>query len=306
MAKGGGASRPRFRLLPVVLLTAAILLLPTAVYAWGRSSSSFAVRHVAATGTEVVPARRVTRLLRHDYLGRNLFTVTTADVLRSLSSQPYVASVAVDRDFPDTLRVHVTEYEPALYAYSGGHWYVIGTSGRVICEQAEPAAEKDGQKDGQKEGGASLETTGTAVLPSTETTAVAGGTAPLGDKQARELELLVAGPPGADLTLPRMAVPAGLRAGATTRDEGVLAALSVLAGLPATMPSQVAVAAADGPQLTLRFTDGPLVVWGDSSRALAKTLALEAVLGEYRQAGKTCTFLDVSVPDRVLARPVLK
>ncbi len=302
MAKGGGASRPRFRLLPVVLLTAAILLLPTAVYAWGRSSSSFAVRHVAATGSEVVPARRVTRLLRHDYLGRNLFTVTTEDVQRSLSSQPYVASVAVDRDFPDTLRVRVTEYEPALYAYSGGNWYVVGTSGRVICGQAEPAA----ATDERKEGGASLETSRTAVLPSTETTAVAGGTAPLGDKQARELARLVAGPPGADLKLPRMAVPAGLRPGETTRDEGVLAALSVLAGLPATMPSQVAVAAADGPQLTLRFTDGPLVVWGDSSRALAKTLALEAVLGEYRQAGKTCTFLDVSVPDRVLARPVLK
>ena len=55
MAKGGGANRPRFRLLPTVLLAAAILLLPTAVYAWGRSSGSFTVNHVSATGTEVVP-----------------------------------------------------------------------------------------------------------------------------------------------------------------------------------------------------------------------------------------------------------
>jgi cell division septal protein FtsQ len=302
MAKGGGASRPRFRLLPVVVLTAAILLLPTAVYAWGRSSSSFAVRHVAATGTEVVPARRVTRLLRHDYLGRNLFTVTAKDVQRSLSSQPYVASVAVDRDFPDTLRVRITEYEPALYASSGGRWFVIGTSGRVICEQPEDVA----AKDGPQKAGASVEASGTAVLPSTETTAVAGGTAPLDDKQSRDLARLVAGPPGADLPLPRMAVPEGLRPGETTRDEGVRAALSLLAGLPPSMPAQIAVVAADGPQLTLRFADGPLVAWGDSSRALAKTLALEAVLGEYEQAGKTCIFLDVSVPDRVLGRPVLK
>ena len=302
MAKGGGASRPRFRLLPVVLLTAAILLVPTAVYAWGRSSGSFTVRHVAATGTEVVPARRVTRLLRHDYLGSNLFSVTAKDVARSLASQPYVASVAVDRDFPDTLRVRITEYEPALYAYAGGRWYVIGTGGRVICEQPETGKERKGSRSG----GLSVETSVTAPLPSTETTVVAGGTAPLGDRQARELARLVAGPADAKLSLPRMAVAAGLRPGETTRDGGVRAALALLAGLPAGMRPRIAVVAADGPQLTLRFVDGPLVAWGDSSRALAKTLALEAVLGEYGRAGKTCTYMDVSVPDRVLARPVLK
>ena len=147
MAEGGGASRPRFRLLPTVALTVAILLLPTAVYAWGRSSTSFDIRRVSATGTEVVPARKVTRLLRRDYLGRNLFTVTAKDVKRSLASQPFVAAVAVDRDFPDTLRVRITEYVPALYAYAGGRWYVVGADARVICEQEAPTGQKKDDED---------------------------------------------------------------------------------------------------------------------------------------------------------------
>ena len=81
------------------------------------------------------------------------------------------------------------------------------------------------------------------------------------------------------------------------------AALALLGGLPASLPDKVAVVEADGPRLTLRFTHGPLVVWGDSSRALAKTLALRAVLARYEEAGKTCVYMDVSVPDRVLAAP---
>ncbi|MCX6373141.1 MAG: hypothetical protein NTX16_08670 [Actinobacteria bacterium] len=64
MAKGGGASRPRFRLLPTVLLTAVILALPTAVYGWGRSSSSFAIHKIEVGGTQLVTERSVLRLLR--------------------------------------------------------------------------------------------------------------------------------------------------------------------------------------------------------------------------------------------------
>jgi len=46
MTRKGGANRPRFRLLPTVLLTVAILGLPTAVYAWGRTSSSFVIHSI--------------------------------------------------------------------------------------------------------------------------------------------------------------------------------------------------------------------------------------------------------------------
>lgn len=306
MAKGGGANRPRFRLLPTVLLAAAILLLPTAVYAWGRSSSSFTVSHVSVTGTEVVPVRKATRMLRRDYLGRNLFTVTAKDVTASLEPLSYVAAVSVDRDFPDTLRVTVSEYEPALFAYAGKRWYVVGTEDYVICEQEAPPKEKKGadEADGDAPAEEASATAGAAAA-SLETTTVPGAPALTG-KQVRLLDTLSAGPRGAELDLPCMAVTGGLRPGTTTGDRGVRAALAVLAGLPASMPAKIAVVEADGSQLTLRFAHGPLVVWGDATRAVAKTLALRAVLTRYEEAGKTCVYMDVSVPDRVLARPVLK
>ena len=62
----------------------------------------------------------------------------------------------------------------------------------------------------------------------------------------------------------------------------------------------------DGGQLTLRFAGGPVAAWGDASRTLAKTVALRTVLAEYAETGKTCTQLDVSIPDRTLAKPVLQ
>jgi hypothetical protein len=56
----------------------------------------------------------------------------------------------------------------------------------------------------------------------------------------------------------------------------------------------------------LRFDGGPVATWGDAERTLAKTVALRTVLAEYEEAHKTCTQIDVSLPDRTLARPVLQ
>jgi len=301
MSKGGGASRPRFRLLPTVLLTAAILLLPTAVYAWGRTADSFTVRRVEVSGTDVVPRRQVLRLLRHDYLGRNLFTVTTAGVRRTLKPLAYVAGVQVDRAFPHDLRVRIVEYQPALFAYAGGTWFVVAADGRVICAQAVTKQKKGG--------GDQLTTAADAGPAAAETTvsAQAGDGTALSAKELHVVEVLQAGPHGATLDLPRMAVSGSLKPGSTVAEPGVRNALAVIAGLPTSLRADVAVAEASGDaQLTLRFAGGPLVMWGDASRSQAKTLALRAVLSRYQQAGKTCTFADVSVPDRVLARPVLK
>ncbi|MFA4966537.1 MAG: FtsQ-type POTRA domain-containing protein, partial [Thermoleophilia bacterium] len=174
MPTRGGARRLRLRVLPTVLLTVAILGLPGGVYAWGRSSSSFAIRQVDATGTRITPPRRVARLLRHEFLGRNLFTVTESDVRRALAPLRYVASVSVDRDFPDALRVTVVEHRPAAYALAGGRWYVVADDGFVVRELVPPAA---------------------------------------GGRPGAEGADLAAGPPGGDLPLPRFAVPAPVAIG---------------------------------------------------------------------------------------------
>ena len=305
MAKGGGASRPRFRLLPTVLLTVAILVLPTAVYAWGRSSSSFAINTVVLTGTRLVPERRALRVLRKDYLGRNLFTVTRHDVRESLEDLLYISDARIDRDFPDTLRVSVTEHEPAVYAWDGKRWYVVAVDGHVICEQSQASAGKQGgTADAASPSPSATAPESTATTPTAGS--VSGLPAPSG-KAAQLLERLQAGPPDATPTLPRLAVKGPIKPGKTLSDRALREALPVVAGLPRALRTRLAVVevSAEG-QITLHFAAGPVVVWGRGELALAKTLALGAVLDRYATAAQECTFVDVSTPDRVLARPVLK
>jgi len=330
VTRKGGANRPRFRLLPTVLLTVAILGLPTAVYAWGRTSSSFVIHSIEVTGARQVPQRRVERLLRRDYLGHNLFTVTTGDVRATLASLRYVASASVDRNFPDTLRVTVTEHHPAAYLLAAGSWYVLADDGHVICA-VEPLA-----KSGKAAAGAAAPGA-TSPAPSTDASSALGPSTPpqpaaasglpdvasgLPDDAAaqataaslpttpaatRRLAALLAGPPGSPPRLPRLTTTARVRAGATLGDPGVTAALRLIAALPHELRGELAVVETSPQgQTTLRFVNGLVAVWGDGDRLPAKTLALRAVLDRYGSAGKTCTFIDVSIPDRVLARPVLK
>lgn len=308
MTRARGASRPRFRLLPTVLLTLVILAVPTAVYAWGRSSSSFDIATVHVSGTDLVPAGKMLRLLRRAYVGENLFTVTAGDVRATLEPLSFVAGVTVDRAFPDALEVGVTEYRPAAYALAGSRWYVLDETGYVVCTAAE-AAEQLGAA-GKTAAPAGTPEAGASATP--EAGAVAGdaGAAEAASKQAGEdgglTARLVAGPQAAPLPLPRIAVDGRVREGETLGDEPTAQKLAVVTALPNSYRRTLAAVETKEGQLTLRFDGGPVVSWGDAERTLAKTVALRTVLRRYEQAGQTCTMIDVSIPDRTLARPVLQ
>lgn len=308
MAKKGGASRRRFRVLPTVLLTAAILCLPTVVYAWGRTSSSFEITRVRVSGTELVKRKTVMRLLRSDYLGENLFTVTSDDVEATLSRQCYVEEARVDRDFPDTLRVRVVEHRPMLYVRGSNGWFIVADDAFVICPAGEAADTSYGgltadkgstpsSQDGQPSSGAS---------PSADDASDADAADDSATTATRSASLSQ-GPPHAKLPLPALALDARLQARQTLSQPGVGAALRVTALLPLRLRQDLEVieVTAQG-QVTLRFDGGLDVRWGDGQRSLAKALAMKAVLAEYDRAGRKADFLDVSVPDRVLARPILK
>jgi len=96
-----------------------------------------------------------------------------------------------------------------------------------------------------------------------------------------------------------------LKRGAAVDDDDVEAALLVLRALPAETASQVASvrAAADG--LRLRMRSAVTVDLGATTRLAAKATALAAVLSYYAEQKVAATYIDVSVPDRPLARPML-
>ena len=316
MTRARRASRPRFRLLPTVLLTLAILGVPTVVYAWGRSSSSFDIATVRVAGAHLVPGKRALRLLNHDYRGRNLFTVTGGDVRKTLRPLRFVSAVTIDRDFPDTLSVTIAEYAPAAYALAGGRWYVLDGSGYVICTAAGAVAQLSASK--KPAASATSGASATATTPSPSASAGATGETPAADATSSagpdtettqdsgsQVGRLVAGPAQAALSLPRIAVSGRVREGFALRDKATARMLRVITALPGSLRRKLTAVQDDGGQLTLRFADGPVTAWGDSSRTLAKTVALRTVLAAYADAGKTCTELDVSIPDRTLAKPVL-
>ena len=313
MTRARRASRPRFRLLPTVLLTLAILGVPTVVYAWGRSSSSFDIATVRVAGAHLVPDKRALRLLNHDYRGRNLFTVTGGDVRKTLEPLRFVSGATVDRDFPTTLSVTITEYAPAAYALAGDRWYVIDESGYVICTAADAVAQLSAAKKpaaGATSGASATPSPSASAgaageTPAPDATAVTGSTTAQAKDSGSQAGRLVAGPEQAPLSLPRIAVSGRVREGAVLGDKTTAEMLRVITALPGSLRRKLTSVQDDGGQLTLRFADGPVTTWGDSARTLAKTVALRTVLAAYADAGKTCTELDVSIPDRTLAKPVL-
>jgi hypothetical protein len=274
-----------------VLLTVAILALPTVVYAFGRSSSSFAVEHIAVGGTKLIPEKRVLRLLRREFRGRNLFTVTADDVRTTLASLCYVDRVAVDRDFPGTLRVTVEEYVPVAYVLAGEHWYVIDGESHVICEVE--------QTDG---GEAEPDTPATEDSP---TPSPDPSAAPASGDDSAAAARLASGPPAAALDLPRTTVAGRVRVGAAAADAGLADRLRVVEALPGSWRARLQTIRSSGGQMTLRFAGGPTALWGDADRSLAKGIALRLVLARYASEGERCAFIDLSAPDHVLARPVL-
>ncbi len=332
MASQRGQRRGHARLLSTVFLALAILVLPAAIYAWGRNSSAFAIEKIAVGGSSLVPKDRLERLLRRDYLKRNLFTVTNEDVGKTLETVPYVASVSVDRDFPTTLRVEVHEHVPIAYVLAANGWFVVADSGHVVAKVAgagevngtlaASAQEPSGDSESETDAGENALPLADAVsdddsspspspsVASSEEKSADAGSAGVADDGQQETDpdlvaALQAGPVDASLKLPRFAVAADLTPGGALEDASGRLMTGVAVGLSSALRDRLDVLVVEDGQVRLLFSDGLEVVWGSGERARAKLLALKAVLKRYSDAGTSCVFMDVSMPDRVLARPVL-
>ena len=98
------------------------------------------VDHIEVSGGSIVtPAEATTGAgLRS---GQPMISVETAAAERRLRRLPWVDTAAVERAFPNTIRIHLTErVAVAAAARPAGGWLLLDRGGRVLAEQAERAA----------------------------------------------------------------------------------------------------------------------------------------------------------------------
>ena len=99
----------------------------------------FRVRHIEVEGFDYYSAEEIITQAGVEE-GDNLLTLSRGKIAGNIMSHmPYVATVQVSRQLPDTVVIHVTEYE-ATYAVpdSKGDYYLI-TAGGKVTEKIEPA-----------------------------------------------------------------------------------------------------------------------------------------------------------------------
>lgn len=254
-------ARRRPRILLSLALTVLFVVVPAGVYAWGRTSSTFDVRHIQVVGAQRVSMKAALTLLEHRFVGRNLFTVNAADVARTLQPLVYLASAEVDRHFPSTLIVRVREYRPGVYALWDRRWYLISDDGHVL---AGLAAEK-----------------------------------------RAPAQALAHGPAHAKPRLPSVQAIGSLTVRTAVSQAPIVDALAVARSLPAAVRAQTQrfFTKADGLHVVLR--SGLEVIFGSADLLRAKALSLQAVLSYYSGRHLKPTYVDVSLPDRPLAKPKL-
>jgi hypothetical protein len=298
------------RRLPLALaLVGLVVLVPLVVYATGRRTSSFDVRRIVVHGQRPAHTRELRATLGKSFLGENLFGIDGGDVRRALSGFPYVAAVAVDRDFPQTLRVRVTEYLPAALLHTGDDWYVVSADGRVFAA-ATPSPSPS--PSGRAAAGASPGVTGTSAATATATpvspvaTSSPGTTpAPATSTAPGETAGLPPGVPAALRRLPVITTDATVTLGEDVPDQRVRDALAVLAALPRRLRDQASTAHASTSSAGITLRSGLQLEFGSAEGLAAKMAALTAILDRYRSHHVTPTYVDVSTPQLSLARPLL-
>ena len=123
----------------VLVAVAAILVFTGATWTTTRSAL-LDVDHIAVSGGSIVtPAEAMAGAgLRS---GQPMVSVDTAAAERRLRRLPWVDTAVVDRAFPNTVRIHLTErVAVAAAARPAGGWVLLDRGGRVLAEQSDRTA----------------------------------------------------------------------------------------------------------------------------------------------------------------------
>lgn len=90
---------------------------------------------------EPVFDRNAVRSIMGDFAGKNVFSISTQEIFKSLSeSIRHIASVEKTLLLPDGIRVTVTSFAPSYRAYIGEEVFLLTENGQLIADIAEVEA----------------------------------------------------------------------------------------------------------------------------------------------------------------------
>jgi len=120
----------------VLAAVAAVVLFTGATWVTTRSSL-LDVDHIEVSGGSVItPDQAVVGA--HLHRGQPMISVDAAAAERHLRSLPWVQTARVERAFPNTVKIHITErVAAAIAARPAGGWVLLDRSGRVLAERGE-------------------------------------------------------------------------------------------------------------------------------------------------------------------------
>jgi cell division septal protein FtsQ len=108
-----------------------LIAIAAGAYWAARESSGFSVGRIEVDGAPADVRTQVRRALA-PLMGTSLLALDGAALVRRVEALPTVRSVAYDRGFPHTLRVHVVPEVPVAVLHRGRETWLVSARGRVI------------------------------------------------------------------------------------------------------------------------------------------------------------------------------
>jgi hypothetical protein len=127
------------RVLAIATNVVVVLLVAAAgFWLWQRTQSDkrFAIRTIDAVGAKHT-SREAIDAVTKDYIGRNLFRLDIEELRRDLATLPWVSEVAVEKELPGKLTIHLTERVPVALVSAGGTLRYADATG-VVFEELRP------------------------------------------------------------------------------------------------------------------------------------------------------------------------
>jgi cell division septal protein FtsQ len=116
----------------------ALIVGAVALWLWQRTQNDarFAIKTIESVGAKHTSRAAIDAVTR-PYLGRNLFRLDIEELRRDMAALPWVSEVAIEKELPGRLTIHLTEREPVALVSERGDLRYVDVKG-VVFEELRP------------------------------------------------------------------------------------------------------------------------------------------------------------------------